>query len=279
MPTETYVDDVFTLVQALTRAEITSAVMNGVRADVPDEVYLTIDVDHRELRPALAVQQSLQLSLDAAAIAVDYLSQPDRELSRDYVEAVLRDQVAELTIVDLATGSFLGRFSLTIRTDEGRRKIVAIAGLMVVALCLIYPPAGIALIVLEGLHNLNDVLTPAAIQQTQTAAVQAQEPLGTVDRSDMPSQDVKVVVGPRDNSPLRRVHVCDVDLVGTLSADRAFLKRVHKLPSVQRGSRFIVGETGGPRRIRIWSTEVLDPKILDSLAGDSGTSIVDILAV
>ena len=97
----------------------------------------------------------------------------------DYVEQILRERLVELTIVDLGTGSFLGRFSIDPRTARGRKRLVAIAVVAVVALSFVavIPPAAIT--VVGVLPSLLDVLEPDAIPQTDV-------PLRTIDRADVP---------------------------------------------------------------------------------------------
>src|ERR1700733_7250447 len=146
MPSAAYIDDVLALVQALGNANIAASVRGRAPdADASTEVPIDVRVDGTELRPAIAVQQSLELCVDAAAIVVDAWGSDVAILDRDYVEQILRGRLVELTIVDLGTGSFLARFSIDPRSARGRKRLVAIAVVAVVALSFVavIPPAAI----------------------------------------------------------------------------------------------------------------------------------------
>src|SRR5262249_29610213 len=102
MATEAYVDDIFTIVQALTQAESAAAWVKGLPdTDGSATAYIWVQVGSPELRPALAVQQSLQLSFDAAAIVVAYPPWTGPSIDRDLIQATLGNRLVELTIVHL----------------------------------------------------------------------------------------------------------------------------------------------------------------------------------
>lgn len=186
MTTEAYVDDVFTLVQALAGEEITRSLM-APDADALGEVSLDVYVPGDQLRSAIAVQQALQLSVDAAAIFVDFSSRNEPDVSREYVEAILRDHIVELIIVDLATGSFRAHFKIDVRTANGRARLLALANATAAALSLFVPPAAIAVVILVVLQGVNEFLSSDATPRNQAE-------LKTVDSSDIAVEGARVTI-------------------------------------------------------------------------------------
>lgn len=274
MPTDAYLDDVFTLVDALSREDITRAVLEAAPpAEHSTEVVIEVYLREDELRAAIAFQQALQLSVDAAATIVES-SVRGIEPGRDLVETVVGERFVELIIIDLGSGSFFGRFKIDPRTKDGRTRILAIAGVTVAGLTLasVLPPA--APLIIGGIGSLATILTPDALPSDTV-------PLKTVDGDDVdvePKMEIRASDGSAEDEPRvpaeqRKVFVYDVDLDGLKKANDDFLARVHELPSVEAQSRFITVNPGELPRIRIWSSEPLDEAQLAESAASAGTRI------
>jgi hypothetical protein len=274
MATAAYVDDVFDVVQALRRADATWEVIDRA-PDADDSATATVDVyvETGELRSALAVQQALQLSFDAAAIVVEHGSRED-DIERGTVEALLRDHIVELTLVELSAGSLRGRFTIDPHTEKGRRRLLAIGGVGVIALHFAFPPLAPILLGVGLVKELSDIVRPDALPPAQV------EPK-TVDPADIPPAATRVAVELDERTDKAAdpnevaappTYMYDVDIHGPADANWSFVQRVRDIDGVARESRAIIGEEY--QRIRIWSSAPIDTDTLHRLAQEAGTEIL-----
>lgn len=279
MATAAYLDDVFALVQELVQPDLYNSVAEAMTAQAPApdalgdiEITATVYVESDQLRSAIAVQQALQLSIDAAAIAIEFFPTPGIRLSREDIEMILRDHIVELTIADLGAGSFRGRFKIRLRNENGGLNVLPFLGLAGIGLSHICPPIAIGFIIFGALRDINEIL-PFEIAPREDGA------LKSANVPDVTAAEVRLAVEPAGPglgaAPVRaaepQLYVYDVDL--DQAANASFLTHVREVASVQRQSRFIFrGEPEYPR-VRIWSSAPLDPEILRRLAAESGASI------
>jgi hypothetical protein len=274
MPNSLYAGDVLTLVRVLSDWD---GAREGLRragdAETPTTLFVSVRVDADDLRPALAVQQALLLSFDAASAFVEATDEIRLSLDSAWVETVLRRRPVDLTIVDLQAGSFLARYSIDPRTESGRRRLLAIGTMAAFALHVVFPPAVAGMIVIDLAVGLNDLASPDAEELDRP-------PLRTLDRADIRTAGVQVALvsdtARTEAAPPRAVHVYDLDLPAAGPAAKAFLDRVRAWPGVEQQSRFVTGAADGLQRARIWSSEALDPELLRHIAGAAGTTIISI---
>jgi hypothetical protein len=255
---------VLALAEALTQADLAASVLPLVPdTEDPGRVDIDIFIGADELRPALAVQQLLQLCVDSAAIVVDSWDRERPSLSRDEVESILGDRLIDLTIVYLSDGSFLAKFSINPKTSEGRKRLFAIGSLTVAALVItaVIPPA--ALIVTGALPSVAVMLKPDAKKANDPV------PLKTVDPRDVADANVHITVsGP--------IHVYDIYVDGPPGAKEAFLVRVHNLAGVEAQSGFVTAGPDAGRLLRVWSSKALDESQLRAFAAETATEIASI---
>ncbi|HEX4436995.1 MAG TPA: hypothetical protein VH061_09380 [Solirubrobacteraceae bacterium] len=267
-----YVDDVVALVEALAVADLAPSVLPFV-PDTDDPGWVVIDayVGADDVRPALAVQQLIQLCVDSAAILVGSWDRLDPHLSREEVEAILRDRPVELTIVYLSDGSFFAKYSINPKTPEGRKRIVAMGGVAVAALVLtaVLPP--VAITVAGVLPAAAAMLKPDPEKSKGSpTAAEAKVDLKTVDREDLAGANVHVTVtGP--------THVYDIHVEGPQEAKDAFLAHVLTIEGVQQSSRFV--EPGGDagRPLRVWSSRALNGDQIRVIAAETGVGIAGVV--
>jgi hypothetical protein len=273
MASAAYIDDVLALVHGLTGADITPSLLELAPEDDPStEIYITAYVGGKELRPAIAVQQALQMSVDAAAIVVEAWYRGLDHLDRSDVESMLQERLVDLTLIYLTAGSLFGRWSINVTTPEGRKKLGAIGAVAVVALVFtaVIPPVSITVLGVVG--SLAIIAKPNALPQGGV-------PLQTIDPADTESTTAEVTVHVSNPNPaapngaLR--HVYDVDLYGPREANEAFLGRVRELAAVAQ-SCFIEGAPKTYQRVRVWSSAAPDRDKLRRFATELGIEIVSI---
>ncbi|HEY7075533.1 MAG TPA: hypothetical protein VH418_09190 [Solirubrobacteraceae bacterium] len=275
MATAAYAQDVLALAQALAGADITREVIDRAPDAGEADVFIDVRAEAGELRPALAVQEAVQLCVDAAAIVVEASSRDGFDLGPEAVDAFLRDRIVELTVVDLWAGSFRGRFTINPRTENGRRRVLAIGGLAIVALHFAFPPLGTTLLVVGAAKELYDLIQPDTLAHGRVSPK-------SVDTADVAAAGAQLTITARpaagesttadDAATPPPRYVYDVDIHGSSTANRSFVERVHALEGVERQSRPVVGDEY--QRVRIWSSEPLDAATLARLAQEAGTEIV-----
>jgi hypothetical protein len=269
MATTAYVEDVLTLATSLRESGLGPAVYDLAPAggDV-DSVTIDLGVHAEALGPAIAAQQALQLSVDAAALYADAMAE-GRELDFDYAAGLLAERPVEVVILDLSTGSFLARFSINPKTKGGRDRLLAIGGLATGALVLTGVLAPVAVTAAGGLAYLNHIFTP-------DAKPPAEVPLHTVDRTD--AQDVRVEVkvtapGGDTRQGTGDPRAYDIWVAGTPKAVAAFLTWVQHLKAFQGYGHF-ESDAEGSDRVRLWLTEPLELDLVKVAAESLGVEVI-----
>jgi hypothetical protein len=273
MATTAYVEDVLALAAGLRESGLGPAVYDLAPAggDV-DAVTIDLKVHAGALGPAIAAQQALQLSVDAAALYADAMAK-GRELDFDYAAGLVAECPVEVVILDLSTGSFLARFSINPKTKGGRDRLLAIGGLAMTGLVLTGVLAPVALTAAGGLGYLNHVFTPEA----KPPGV----PLQTVDPTD--AQDARVEVkataaGGESGQDRAEAFAYDVWVAGTPKAVAAFLTWVQHLGSFQ-GYGHYESEAEGSDRVRLWLTEPVDSDWIKLRGEDLGVEVIRVEVV
>jgi hypothetical protein len=269
MPGAAYIDDVFTLVEALNRPDL-AALARQFEPDTDGSfrIDISVYVGADDLRSALAVQQLLQLSVDSASIVVESWDRVDPYISRDEIESILRDRLVELSIVRLSDGSFLAKYTINPKNPQGRKRLLAMAVVTVAALgvAAVIPPAAVA--VVGALPTLADVLRPDPTKPPRDDAP-SESPkvnLKTVDSEDVGKNVVRVeVAGP--------IHVYEIFVDGSVDARDVFLDRVRKLKGVEGQSRFVKHGSGAEVRLKVWSNRALNRDKLRALASETGCKV------
>lgn len=275
MATEAYIDDVLSLAFELREHQGARAILEAAPlAGDEDEVSFDVRVAADELRPAIAVQQALQLSADAAALFVE-AAEEGRGLDRDFARDFLAEHPVELLIVELGRGSFLARYTLNPKSKAGRQRLFALGGLVSTGLVLTGVLSPLGLTVAGGLIFANEFLSP-----DEKPTVQPK----TLDPADAQQAQVEVRVeatAPNElpPPPARQVYVHDFCLRGSTEANEALLSRIHGLVGVERQSRFLATEPGEPQRLRIWSSDPLDLEATRAMAEALGIEVIDIRVV
>src|SRR5437899_2123166 len=127
MAATAYVDDVFQVAQSILKGYYLGSPLRERLPDAvqSDMIEFRVYVPGNELRPALAVVHALQLAVDAASVAVEYVetaSDSGAEFSFEHVRGlVAQAPLVELEIVHLGQGSFRVRLRLNPKTQSGRR--------------------------------------------------------------------------------------------------------------------------------------------------------------
>jgi hypothetical protein len=255
MPTSAYVDDVLSLAAGLRNSELVPAVLAATRAGGDaDAVTLDVRISADALRPALTVQQALQLCVDAAALFVDAAVE-DRELDPDYAVSFLAESPIELTIVELGTGSFRARFSINPRRKVGRDRLIAIGGLVATGLVLTGVLAPVALTAAGGLVFLNGVLTPDTRIPTEV-------PLKTIDPAETQNTPIEVKIASDSNARTYEIRVR-----GTPDAIESFRSWLIELDSLL-AHLYPDEESEGPDQAHV-VIRVAGPLDLDRLRGEA----------
>lgn len=252
MSTEAYQADVAGLAGALMELEASRRVaFEAPDAGAFEGVDLVVHIESQDARTAIVLQQLLQLSVDAAAVAVANLD-PDRFGLAEW-ETEDDAWLVDLSIVELGNGSFFARFSINPKTKAGRSRILAILGVAVLGLTLVLP-AGLTLVagaIVAGLGYLNTILTPDELPDGPRFRP------ATVDADDIP-ESTPVFLGAEPSSS------GDIVVDGALDDVQNFLYEVRNLGWVG-GNAWLIssgGVQGGSHLIRI--RPVADP-VLDDL--------------
>jgi hypothetical protein len=220
MATSVYVDDVLSLAAGLRDSELVPAVLAATRAGGDaDAVTVDVHISADALRPAITVQQALQLCVDAAALFVDAAVE-NRELDADYAVSFLAEPPIELTVVGLGTGSFRARFSINPMRKTGRDRLIAIGGLVATGLMLTGVLAPVALTAAGGLVFLNGVLTPDTKLPTQV-------PLQTIDPAEAQNKGIEVKIASDGNA-----RTYEIRISGTPDATASFRSSLLELDSL-----------------------------------------------
>jgi hypothetical protein len=266
MATNAYIDDVLSLAVRLGDSGLGPAVLDSAPAGGSDGV-VTIDVRvyADELKPALAVQQALQLCVDAAALYADATAE-NRELDPDYTAAFVAERPVELLIIELGAGSFLARFSINPKTKAGRNRLIAIGGLATVGLVLTGVLAPLAVTAAGGLGYLNSALTP-------DAKPLAEMPLKTVDLAEAQDTQVEVEITGEGTA-----FAYEIQFSGSPDAIAAFLNWVGEINSVQP-YEYAESESSQSELLRIWPVEPLDQGQTRAVAESLGIKVSQITAV
>lgn len=281
MAATAYVDDVLSLIAALRESDRARGVLAEIRAadggapEVEIEAYVKAD----GLRPALAVQQAIQLSVDAAAVFVD--TYPDRgfeNISRDQVEAFLGDRTFELGLVEFRIDSFFGRYSINPKKKNGRARLYAVAVVAATALTLTGVLAPGALIIVTGVASMDVALTPDDVPSESVD-------LKTIDPADADDSPPRITVRGSegaDGDLLRtpganRGYVYDIHLDGPAAAIEAFADKVFGWREVDSWELALFAGAGERSRIRFWSQRSIGPRRLSKLATAAGVTIYRIV--
>jgi hypothetical protein len=111
------------------------------------------------LRYGLAALGAIQLALDAAAAAADYVALTEYsggDIDRDYLSELARQPSCELQILELDNpGSIRARLRV-LRTKEGRAKLLDV--LLIASLLLSHLVTPIPALVVAGLSAVNDLV-------------------------------------------------------------------------------------------------------------------------
>lgn len=267
MATPAYLEDVLSLAAGLRESELGPAILEmAPAAGDADAVTIDLRVYEDDLRPAIAVQQALQLSVDAAALYVDSATE-GRELDFDYAAAFVADRPIEVLVLELSRGSFLARFSVNPKTKAGRDRLLAIGGLATGALVLTGVLAPLAVSAAGGLAFLNQIFTPDAKPP--------EVPLSTVDPTETQRTRVEAeIVATSREAPPENVESFAYDfwLAGSPEAIDAFLAWVEELRALQGYGRF----KDEPERLRIWLSEPLDLDLARATAEREGIEVLRI---
>jgi len=134
------------LAQPPSRAEVrdvlrlAEALLSLCRRDVPayaraadlgtaTAVEIAFSSPASSARAAVAVLETVQLAVDAAAVAVEYIEETEYsggEVDRAVMESLANTPLFELEIVELANGSIRGVFRL-LKTRDGRGRVLNVA--------------------------------------------------------------------------------------------------------------------------------------------------------
>ena len=196
MATAAYIDDVLAIAASLGESGLGPAILEAApTGGDPGEVAIDLRVDTDDLRPAIALQQALQLNIDAAALYVA-ATEEGGQFDPEYAAAFLSERPVELVVVELGVGSFLARFSINPKTKSGRERLIAIAGLAATGLILTGVLAPVALTVVGGVAFVNAIASPDDIPRGEV-------PLKTIDPGDARGVSITVEfsVGERRQSP------------------------------------------------------------------------------
>jgi len=257
MATRAYVEDVLSLASALRESDRGRAVLEAAPpATDADAVTVDIRVDADELRPAIAVQQALQLCVDAAALCVEIDATEDsRELSHEYATAFLAENPVDLVVIDLGLGSFRARISINPKTKAGRSRLLAIGGLAAIGLVATGVLAPVGMTVAGGLALLNQI--------SPDDKPPVQVPLQTIDSADAGDAEITIEGGG---------FAYEIHLNGSPDAVAAFLSWIGKLDSF-RALEHPESESSESDLLRIWLTERLDQGLVDAVTRELGIEI------
>ncbi len=152
--------------------DVLSEVGDSTRAE------LVFSCEASTIRAAAALFASLQLAVDAATAAVEYVEEAEYsggEVDRSLFERLAATPLFELEIVELANGSIRGRLRF-LRTRDGRGKLLKVA--LIVSIVLIPFITVIPSLVITAIDAAND-LTPddrdAKIRQLEEKLTELQQ--------------------------------------------------------------------------------------------------------
>jgi hypothetical protein len=233
-----------------------------------DAVTIDLRVHADELRPAIAVQQALQVSVDAAALYLKAME--GGGLDPDHAAALIAEHPFDVLVVELGTGSFLARFSINPKTKAGRDRLLAMGGLATGALVLTGVLAPVAVPAAGGLAYLNHIFTPDAKPPNAVA-------LQTMDPAETRGAEVEVTVTTKGNGPpgTAESFAYDISFADSPEAIAEFLAWVQRLNGLQGYGHF-KSESGEPNRLRIWLTNPLDIDEARAMAESLGIEAIRI---
>lgn len=265
MATSAYLDDVLSLATGLSESGLGPAILDAAPASGDaDTVTIDIRIEAGELRPAIAVQQALQLCVDAAALYLD-ATEEGRELDPDYAAALLAESPVELLLVDLGFGSFWARVSINPKTKAGRSRLFAIGALTATGLVFTGVLAPVGLTVAGGLALLNQI--------SPDDKPPIQVPLKTIDSGDTRDAQTGVEITIEGGGS-----AYEIRFNGSPEAVAAFLTWVGKLDSF-RALEHSASDSGESDLLRIWLTERLDQGQASAAARKLGVDISRITVI
>jgi hypothetical protein len=267
LATAAYIDDVLAIAAGLDESGLGPAILEAAPVGRNgDEAEIELRVDSNDLRPAIVLQQALQLSVDAATLYL-VASEEKRRLDPDYVAAFLAERPVELVVVQLSTGSFLARFSINPLTKAGRGRTIAIAGLAATGLVLTGVLAPVALTVVGGVAFINVIATPDAKAPNQ------QVPLKTIDPAEAREAPIAVEVSGTES---QKPFIYKIDVEGPSEAVKAFLSQLRQLDSVLQARIRPEVQPGPHKHLLVWSSHPLDTELVNATGRELGLEVVDI---
>jgi hypothetical protein len=180
VPTERRIDDVAELA-AILLAEfrqgtpLHKAVQDGssVEDATVDRTTFRIDVvgEGRDLRGIIATLDTIQLAIDAAAVAVLYDRDIPEHTEVELLDYVLRSlasrPIVSLEILELRDGSFVCKVTAVFKEPLPRRITLSIATLGAATLAIILPPVGLPLTIVTAMSGAGEFV--GAIQDHRAA--------------------------------------------------------------------------------------------------------------
>jgi len=263
LATAAYIDDVLAIAAGLDESGAGPAILEAAPdGREGDRAAIELRVDGDDLRPAIVLQQALQLSVDAAAL---YLAATEekRRLDPNYAAAFLAERPVELAVVQLSTGSFLARFSINPKTKAGRGRTIAIAGLAATGLVLTGVLAPVALTVVGGVAFVNLIATPDP----------KPVPLKTIDPGEAEKAPATVEISGTES---QKPFLYKIDVEGTSEAVKAFLSQLLQLDSVHEARIRPEIQPHPRKRLLVWSSHPLDTELIESTGRKLGLEVLDV---
>lgn len=143
---------------------------------------VTLSSGASTLRLGLAALGVIQLAVDAAAVAVEYVEERDYtggQIDTDYLTALAASPAFELVVVELSQGSISARLEF-LRTKQGRARLLDV---LLLASLILTPLVGpVPTMVVTGLVAVNDFTRDRTLEQVQEQLGQVREQVGELTR-------------------------------------------------------------------------------------------------
>ena len=274
MATEQYVEDVFNLINVLKPAalQLGDTQVDNSLGEEQDRFFVNLHVHSDDLRAAIAVQQAVQLTVDAVAVIAELydFEADDFTVYQEQVAELLIEPLVDISIRRLSDGSFVTDLRVRFRRRSARAKFLAIATLVGVGVGIIlFPPTTIPLltftVVMSGMAvaTLVNELRQDAPPRLHLQTIEADAAIDATATTEIVVSDSQYDIVTQD-----------VFLSGSDSANAAFIELVKSVPVVRPDTRLIQGAEPGYQKARIWSSIPVSPNVLRQLAEQAGTTVV-----
>ena len=165
-------------------------------------------IDTEELATATAWLSLLKMSTDAASVAVEFIARDGRydpDDAEELLEELLGEDLIGLELLILNSGSLRARFKINPKTRDGRRRSIAIVGLVGLVLLAVAPAVGVVVTTgATAAGYINDIVTPDEVHAdggpagTDAAAEPAQPPTPEIDPDSLESVESSDLAGAEE---------------------------------------------------------------------------------